>query len=106
MQLKIFLVTDDCRGYFEVYLLEQFYNGGTLHNCTDIAHLTSQSKHKMKFATITLITLLVNQNPSCQVEKGVEEGTKHIQPPKTEKLFKTYFQDNYYRNVGHLGHTC
>lgn len=29
-QLKIFLVTDDYMGYFEVYLLEQFYNEGTL----------------------------------------------------------------------------
>lgn len=97
-QLKIFLVTDDYMGYFEVYLLEQFYNEGTLYNCIDSTHLTSHSKYKMKFASITLITLLVNQNPSCQVEEGVEEGTKHIQPPKTEKLFKTYFQDNYNRN--------
>ena len=66
-------MTDDYTGYFKVSVLEQFFNEGTFPDCVNTMHLTSHSERKMKFVTITLISLLANQNPICHAEKGVKE---------------------------------
>lgn len=67
----------------QVILKFQYWNNSAMkvHFRIALTHLTSHSKHKMKFATITLFSLLVNQNPICHAEEGVKEGTICIQPP-------------------------